>query len=72
MRLTGTPVEFFCYPSGKYDAAAIAEVKRAGFLGATTVDPGLASRRELWTLKRVRVDERDTAETLRRKLLAAR
>lgn len=36
------PVNWFCYPSGHYDAAVIAAVKEAGFLGATTVVPGWA------------------------------
>lgn len=36
------PVNWFCYPSGHYDATVIAAVKEAGFLGATTVVPGWA------------------------------
>ncbi len=38
----GVPVDWFCYPSGHYDAAVIAEVKAAGFTGSTTVVPGWA------------------------------
>jgi peptidoglycan/xylan/chitin deacetylase (PgdA/CDA1 family) len=34
--------EWFCYPSGRYDTAVIAEIRREGFLGATTVVPGWA------------------------------
>jgi peptidoglycan/xylan/chitin deacetylase (PgdA/CDA1 family) len=34
--------DWFCYPSGRYDAAVIAEVRAAGFVGATTVVPGWA------------------------------
>jgi peptidoglycan/xylan/chitin deacetylase (PgdA/CDA1 family) len=53
----GVPVDFFCYPSGKYDAAAISAVRRAGYLAATTTDPGLARRgADPYTLARVRVD----------------
>jgi peptidoglycan/xylan/chitin deacetylase (PgdA/CDA1 family) len=37
------PVNWFCYPSGHYDDAVIAEVKAAGFVGSTTVVPGWAS-----------------------------
>jgi peptidoglycan/xylan/chitin deacetylase (PgdA/CDA1 family) len=37
------PVNWFCYPSGHYNAAVIAEVKAAGFVGSTTVIPGWAS-----------------------------
>jgi peptidoglycan/xylan/chitin deacetylase (PgdA/CDA1 family) len=37
------PVNWFCYPSGHYDAAVVAEVKAAGFVGSTTVLSGWAS-----------------------------
>jgi peptidoglycan/xylan/chitin deacetylase (PgdA/CDA1 family) len=37
------PVNWFCYPSGQYDAAVIAAVKAAGYVGSTTVIPGWAS-----------------------------
>ena len=36
------PVNWFCYPSGHYDATVVAAVKAAGFTGATTVVPGWA------------------------------
>jgi peptidoglycan/xylan/chitin deacetylase (PgdA/CDA1 family) len=36
------PVNWFCYPSGHYDAAVIAAVRAAGFAGSTTVAPGWA------------------------------
>jgi len=50
------PVDFFCYPSGRYDAAVVADVRRAGYLGATTTRYGLARPSEgLFTLERVRV-----------------
>jgi peptidoglycan/xylan/chitin deacetylase (PgdA/CDA1 family) len=52
----GVPVDFFCYPSGRYDAAVVADVRRAGYLGATTTRYGLARPAEgLYTLDRVRV-----------------
>jgi peptidoglycan/xylan/chitin deacetylase (PgdA/CDA1 family) len=38
----GVPVNWFCYPSGHYDAAVVAEVKAAGYVGSTTVVPGWA------------------------------
>ena len=34
--------DWFCYPSGRYDPTVIAEVRAAGFVGATTVVPGWA------------------------------
>ena len=36
------PVNWFCYPSGDYDAEVIEVVKAAGFRGSTTVVPGWA------------------------------
>jgi peptidoglycan/xylan/chitin deacetylase (PgdA/CDA1 family) len=50
------PVNWFCYPSGHYDAAVIAEVKAAGFVGSTTVIPGWASpSSDPYRLPRLRV-----------------
>ena len=47
---------FFCYPSGRYDAAVIAELRRDGFVGATTVVPGWADRNDdPFRLPRLRV-----------------
>ena len=40
------PVNWFCYPSGHYDAAVVEEVKRAGYVGSTTVIPGWAHAHE--------------------------
>jgi peptidoglycan/xylan/chitin deacetylase (PgdA/CDA1 family) len=36
------PVNWFCYPSGHYDATVISAVKAAGYVGSTTVVPGWA------------------------------
>jgi peptidoglycan/xylan/chitin deacetylase (PgdA/CDA1 family) len=55
-RLFHVPVDFFCYPSGVFDPAVIAAVRRAGYLGATTTLPGLARPSEPDALHRVRVD----------------
>jgi peptidoglycan/xylan/chitin deacetylase (PgdA/CDA1 family) len=55
-RLFHVPARFFCYPSGAFDAAVIAAVRRAGYLGATTEIAGLAERSQPYTLRRVRVD----------------
>ncbi len=54
-RLTGAPINFFCYPSGRYDARVIAAVRAAGYLAATSTRDGLARRQERFTLARVRV-----------------
>ena len=39
----GVPVNWFCYPSGHYNATVIAAVKAAGYVGSTTVIPGWAA-----------------------------
>jgi peptidoglycan/xylan/chitin deacetylase (PgdA/CDA1 family) len=52
----GVPVDFFCYPAGRYDAAVIAAVRAAGYRGATTEREGLARRSERFTLARIRVN----------------
>jgi peptidoglycan/xylan/chitin deacetylase (PgdA/CDA1 family) len=50
------PVNWFCYPSGHYDATVIAAVKGAGYTGSTTVVPGWASPAEdRYRLHRLRV-----------------
>jgi peptidoglycan/xylan/chitin deacetylase (PgdA/CDA1 family) len=36
------PVNWFCYPSGHYNATVIAAIKAAGYVGSTTVIPGWA------------------------------
>ena len=52
----GVPVNWFCYPSGHYNATVIAAVKAAGFVGATTVIPGWATPSEdPYRLPRLRV-----------------
>jgi peptidoglycan/xylan/chitin deacetylase (PgdA/CDA1 family) len=40
------PVNWFCYPSGHYDANVLAEVRAAGYKGSTTVVPGWAHPHE--------------------------
>jgi peptidoglycan/xylan/chitin deacetylase (PgdA/CDA1 family) len=50
------PVDFFCYPSGRFDDAVVAAVKAAGFRGATTTIEGLATRGNPFELPRIRVD----------------
>jgi peptidoglycan/xylan/chitin deacetylase (PgdA/CDA1 family) len=64
----GVPVNFFCYPAGRYDAEVIAAVEAAGYLGATTTEPGLGDLSEPFTLARVRIDGGDGAEGLAVKL----
>jgi peptidoglycan/xylan/chitin deacetylase (PgdA/CDA1 family) len=70
-RRFGVPVDFFCYPSGRYDDAVVAAVKAAGYLGATTTRDGLASPHSLFTLRRIRVNGTDGVAGLRQKLSVA-
>jgi peptidoglycan/xylan/chitin deacetylase (PgdA/CDA1 family) len=50
------PVNWFCYPSGRFDVRVIAAVRAAGYVGATTTVPGWARASEdPYTLPRLRV-----------------
>jgi len=61
-RTFGVPVRFFAYPAGRFDPLVEAEVKRAGFEGATTTAGGIASRRDdPYALPRIRVTPEMTA-----------
>ena len=53
------PVEFFCYPSGRYDARVIRAVREAGFLGATATTYGIGRPEDIWRLNRIRIERRD-------------
>jgi peptidoglycan/xylan/chitin deacetylase (PgdA/CDA1 family) len=64
------PVNFFCYPAGRYDDRVIAAVQAAGYLGATTTNFGLARPSELYTLARVRINGTDSLSAFAQKLEA--
>lgn len=50
------PVNWFCYPSGRYNPTVVDAVRAAGYLGATTVVPGWSSAVVgSFTLPRLRV-----------------
>jgi peptidoglycan/xylan/chitin deacetylase (PgdA/CDA1 family) len=50
------PINWFCYPSGHYNASVVAAVRDAGFVGSTTVVPGWASPHgDRYRLPRLRV-----------------
>jgi len=64
-RRYGIPVNWFCYPSGLYDATVEAAVKAAGYTGSTTVVPGWAHPSEdPYRLHRLRVLGGTTGEQL--------
>jgi len=65
------PVNFFCYPAGKFDAATIRAARQAGYLGATTELPGEASRDRMFELQRIRVNGSDGVSGLATKLQQA-
>jgi peptidoglycan/xylan/chitin deacetylase (PgdA/CDA1 family) len=67
----GVPVDFFCYPAGRYDARVIRAVRRAGYLGATTTLEGLASPGRPYELRRIRVSRSHGVEGLARALADA-
>jgi peptidoglycan/xylan/chitin deacetylase (PgdA/CDA1 family) len=59
------PVNWFCYPSGHYDATVVSAVKSAGYRGSTTVVPGWARPVEdPYRLPRLRVLGGTTPQTL--------
>ena len=64
-RRLGVPADFFAYPAGRHDARVIAATEAAGYTAATTVEPGVATRRDdPFALPRVRVNASDTAASL--------
>ena len=71
-RRFGVPVDFICYPSGRYDATVEAAAKAAGYRAGTTTDEGAATRGDLFALKRVRVDGGDSAAAVLGELAAVR
>jgi peptidoglycan/xylan/chitin deacetylase (PgdA/CDA1 family) len=64
------PVNFFCYPAGHYDSTVVAAVRKAGYLGATSTEYGLARSSDLFALDRVRVNGDDGVSGLVAKLRA--
>ncbi|HEX3691755.1 MAG TPA: polysaccharide deacetylase family protein [Solirubrobacteraceae bacterium] len=67
------PVNWFCYPSGHYDASVVEAIKAAGFVGSTTVVPGWASPAgDPYRLPRLRVLGGTTGPQLVSELAAIR
>ena len=55
-RAFDVPADFFAYPSGRYNPTVEAAVRAAGYLGASTTQPGRATRAgDPFALPRVRV-----------------
>ncbi len=69
----GVQVNWFCYPSGHYNATVIAAVKAAGFVGSTTVIPGWAGpSSDPFLLPRLRVLRGTSGSALLAQIDAAR
>jgi peptidoglycan/xylan/chitin deacetylase (PgdA/CDA1 family) len=64
-------VEFFSYPQGRFDDRVAQAVEAAGFLGAATLEEGLATPDEPYKLKRIKVDNGDGESGLADKLESA-
>lgn len=64
------PVNFFCYPAGRFNDTVVAAVQAAGYLAATTTRYGLAKPGELYTLARVRINGTDSLGAFASKLEA--
>ncbi len=68
----GVPVNFFCYPAGRFDPAVEAAVKAAGYVAATTTEPGTASPRQPpFEMRRIRVNGSDGVAGVEKSLASA-
>jgi peptidoglycan/xylan/chitin deacetylase (PgdA/CDA1 family) len=64
-------VEFFSYPQGESDERVSQAVEAAGYLGAATLDEGLATPDEPFELKRIPIKNGDGEQGLAGKLQSA-
>ncbi len=55
-RRFGVPVDNFCYPAGRYDDTVISAVRDAGYVGAQSEVPGLATAAHPYVLNRIEVE----------------
>jgi peptidoglycan/xylan/chitin deacetylase (PgdA/CDA1 family) len=67
----GVPIDFFCYPAGKFNDSVVAAVKDAGYTGATTVEEGVATPDDPFELKRIRINGDDGVEGFASKMRSA-
>lgn len=69
--LLGKKIQGLVYPSGKYNAETIRMLKKAGYSLAFTTKPGFADLAgNLFELRRIRIDNRDSLNGLIKKLRA--
>ncbi|NTU67119.1 MAG: polysaccharide deacetylase family protein [Candidatus Moranbacteria bacterium] len=63
-------VPFFVYPSGDYNEKIQGYLKENGYSGAFTTEPGIADfKGNLFDLKRIRIDNRNSLEDFKNKIL---
>jgi hypothetical protein len=62
------PVNFFCYPAGKFDARTVRSVRDAGYRARRPSCPGKASKDAMFELHRIRIDGSDGVSGLATKL----
>jgi peptidoglycan/xylan/chitin deacetylase (PgdA/CDA1 family) len=67
----GVNVDNFCYPAGRYDDTVVAAVHSAGYRGATTEIPGLASATHPYVLDRIEIELDDGLDGFVSKLKSA-
>lgn len=66
------PVDFFCYPSGDYNALVKRAVQSSGYRGACTVEPGAnAPGIDPFALKRTEISAFDSLRDFEKKLAGA-
>lgn len=70
-RMFDRPAEFFAYPDGQYNDAAIAAVRDAGYKGAVTDIDGIATPTKPFELARIAIKAGDGVDGLALKLRTA-
>jgi peptidoglycan/xylan/chitin deacetylase (PgdA/CDA1 family) len=70
-RRFGVRVDNFCYPAGAYDDTVIAAVRSAGYVGAESEVPGMATAAHPYILNRIEIELNDGLQGFIGKLRAA-
>jgi peptidoglycan/xylan/chitin deacetylase (PgdA/CDA1 family) len=70
-RRFGVPVDNFCYPAGQYDNTVISAVRAAGYVGAESEVPGMATAAHPYILNRIEIELNDGLQGFIGKLRAA-
>jgi len=63
-----TKIETFAYPGGSYDERTLEEVENAGYICACTTNRGFSKKLNRFSLRRIKVTDRDTEFSLWSKL----